>query len=242
MESLTLGRLKVRMVRSRGTPPEGASSPPLVVVLAHGFGAAGDDLVGLADALEVPPGTVLVFPEALHSLRQFVGRLSGDARAWWMIDMPALERAIGGGPPRNLTKEAPVGLEEAREAFVGMLAALGEIVPLDRLVLGGFSQGSMLALDVALRDPRRMLAGLVLLSTTFLAENEWTPLLVGLRGRSVFQSHGTTDQVLPYSIAERLTGALTEAGVDVAFEAFAGGHTIPFEVLSRLGAWLRALP
>lgn len=208
----------------------------LTVVLMHGFGAPGDDLVALADMIETPPGTTLVFPEALHSMTDLVPMpMFGEARAWWMIDITRLEEAIATGQMRDLPNEIPEGLGEARDAVNAMLDVLD---PKGRLVLGGFSQGAMLALDVALRGDRE-LAGLVLLSGTLLAEREWKPLMPKRAGLRVFQSHGTEDPILPYAIAERLRDELTKSGLDVTFEKFRGGHAIPPSVLRALSGWLR---
>ena len=153
-----------------------------------------------------------------------------------------MERAIARGEIRDLSGDVPEGLAEARAAVNEMLDALEREYPGHRLVLGGFSQGAMLSLDVALRDGARRLSGLVLLSGTMIAEREWTPLMPRRRGTPVFQSHGDSDVLLPFSIAERLRDALEAAELDVTFDAFAGGHTIPLGTLERLGAWLRGLP
>jgi phospholipase/carboxylesterase len=213
-------------------------------VLLHGFGAPGDDLVGLADGIDAPPGSVLLFPEALHALRElFHAPMFGDARAWWPIDVEAVQRAQARGEIRDLTAEVPDGLAEARAALSAMLDAVakdgGES---DRLVLGGFSQGAMLALDLALHEPARTIDGIVLLSGTLVAEREWSRLMPGRKGTPVFQSHGQSDPILPFSIAERLQDALSKAGLDVTFDRFAGPHTIFPRTLQRLNAWLAALP
>jgi phospholipase/carboxylesterase len=112
--------------------------------------------------------------------------------------------------------------------------------PSERVLLGGFSQGSMLALDVALRT-KRPLAGLVLLSGTLLAKREWVPLMAERAGLKVFQSHGTEDPILPYRIAEKLRHALEGAGMRVSFTRFEGGHGIPPQVMRDFGTWLRSL-
>ncbi|MBX3199101.1 MAG: phospholipase [Labilithrix sp.] len=252
MQTHKLGPLTVRRVVAPGPTAENQSDKrgagaPMVLVLAHGFGASGDDLVGLAGALDVPPGTVMVFPEALHGLRELTGQAAfGDARAWWLIDFTRLELALATGQARDLSGDVPEGLAEARAAFGEMLDALAKEVPTERLVLGGFSQGSMLAVDVVLRQPERRVSGLVVLSGTLLAEREWAPLMGARRaadGRAmpVFQSHGRSDAILPFASAERLRDGLANAGFDVTFDPFAGPHTIPERTMHRLGAWLRAL-
>lgn len=242
----TLGPLRVRRLPGRGDVPEGRDSTeekgPLTCVLLHGFGAGGDDLVGVGKEILAPPGTTFVFPEGLHALEDFILQPAFGARAWWRIDFAAIERARARGEERDLSKSVPEGLAEARAALGAMLDELAEQMPDDgRLVIGGFSQGAMLALDTALREPARELAGVVQLSGTLLAEEEWRASMPGRRGLPVFQSHGRTDDVLPFRAAERLRGALADAGLNVTFEPFREGHTITASVIKRLGHWLRAL-
>lgn len=211
----------------------------MTLVLLHGFGAPGDDLAGLADMISVPPGTTLVFPEALHDLSDLAGPMYRGARAWWMIDMLRLEVAINTGAIRDLPNDIPEGLDDARAAMIGFLDALEkqEGISLDRLVLGGFSQGAMLSMDVALHSKRK-LRGLVLLSGSYIAEREWKPRMSERAGTPVFQSHGVSDPILPFEIAERLRDELVTAGLGVEFHRFPGGHAIPPNVMNELGRWL----
>lgn len=256
MEIRLLGPLRVRVVtsRERGTSKTHEERAPLTCVFLHGFGAPGDDLVGLADSLGAPPGTNFIFPEGLHSLADFAPRDAiafpglAEARAWWMIDMAAVERAMRRGEVRDLSRQVPEGLAEARAALSEMLDALATESPLDegasrapgetRLVLGGFSQGAMLALDLALHEPARSIAGLVLLSGTLLAESEWAPRMAARKGTPVFQSHGRADPILPFAMAERLSEMLADAGLAVTFDPFSGPHTITPQTMTKLGRWL----
>jgi phospholipase/carboxylesterase len=203
-----------------------------VVVLMHGFGAPAEDLVPLARYVDAPPGTRWVFPAAPMEL----GSPFGEARAWWMIDTARFVRDLESGRGATWTTEVPAGLAEARERVIALCAEvrarLGE-----RLVLGGFSQGAMLACDVALRTPEP-LAGLALLSATIVAEDEWRPRFRARRGLRVFQSHGRADPLLPYAVAERLRMLWEDGGADVEFVGFGGGHELPPEVLDALGGWL----
>jgi phospholipase/carboxylesterase len=240
MQTTKLGPLNVRMFEKPGVTSGDVT--PLVVVLAHGFGAPGDDLVGLAAELDAPPKTVFVFPEAPNLLRDGFGLSLNDARSWWDIDVVEFQRTLARGGTRDLTLEIPEGLADARAAFLEMLRALGQTVPLARLVIGGFSQGSMLALDVALREPELPLSGIALLSGTLLGAREWLPRMQARRGTAVFQSHGRSDAILNFAIAERLRDELGAAGLNVTFDAFAAGHTIPGSTMQRLGEWFRSLP
>lgn len=236
MQVSKIGPLRVRRVDVAGKTEE--DRRPLTVVLMHGYGAPGDDLVGLADMIDAPPGTTFLFPEAPHPLSDFVALpMMGDARAWWAVDLERFERAMMRGTVAELVKTVPEGLASARDEVCSMLDALDLG---DRLVLGGFSQGSMLAIDVALRTTRP-LAGVVALSSTLIAADEWIPKMPARKALPLFQSHGTADPILPFVIAEQLRHAFEDAGLRVDFRAFEGGHGVPPQVLRDLGAWLRAL-
>lgn len=204
------------------------------VVLLHGFGAPGDDLVALAPYLHAPR-TRFVFPAAPLEL----GGLYGDSRAWWLLDLARLEASLGSGNMQAWIAEVPVGLDDARlqlGRFLDELQARFSIAN-DQLVLGGFSQGAMLSLDVALhRDAP--LAGLVLMSCTLTAESIWKPLFPRLAGASILMSHGRHDMLLPYAIAEALRDRLVTAGANVEFQQFLGGHEIPPPVLSAVTKFL----
>lgn len=242
--TVTLGSLRARIVDTSGLDTAEPRKPPLTVVLLHGYGAPGDDLVGLAREIDAPPGTRFVFPEAPLGLGLGLGLGAqagdGDGRAWWPIDMARLEVALNTGQIASLLRDVPPGLATSRTAVVALLDALERdhgAIP-DRTVLGGFSQGAMLSLDVALRS-KRALAGLVLLSGTLVCADEWQPLMPMRAGLRVLQSHGTADPLLLFPIAEALRALLESAGLDVEWVPFRGGHGIGVEVLDALGRFLK---
>ena len=212
----------------------GPSDAPTTVVLLHGFGAPGDDLVSLASMIDAP--VRFVFPEAPLEL----GGLHGDSRAWWLLDLARLEDELRRGIPRDRRTEIPDGLPAARDLVCRLLESAGarySVTP-DKLVLGGFSQGAMLALDVALQRQVPP-SGLILMSGTLLAESEWQPRMPQLRGIPVLLSHGRADGLLPFSIAELLRERLVAAGAEVDFHPFIGGHEIPATVLAAATRYLR---
>ena len=205
--------LVVRMV--------GPQSAPTTVIFLHGFGAGGDDLVPLARELRPPPGVRFLFPAAPLALDPY-----GDSRAWWMIDVERLLSAS----PADRSNEVPAGLAEAR----GLISGLLDQVEKDgtrRVILGGFSQGAMLSLDVALhRD--RPLAGLVLMSGTRINGAAWKERMDRVRGLPIFMSHGTGDPLLSFAAARSLRDDLAAAGADLDWVEFPGGHEIPPPVLA----------
>jgi phospholipase/carboxylesterase len=219
-----------------GTDREGGGTGP-VVVLIHGYGAPGDDLVPLYRMLDVPREVRFVFPEAPLSPPEFA---SFGGRAWWPIDVAGMQRAMREGRVRERTHELPQGLDAAHEQLVGMLDELERELDVtsDRIVLGGFSQGSMLACDVALRGSRKF-AGLVLLSSTLLGEAQWQPLMAAHKGLHILQTHGTHDPLLPFAMATELRDLWQAAGAAVDFVPFPGGHELPNTVLEALGRFVR---
>lgn len=232
MREAQMGGLRTRV--TGGTDGKGGGRGPLVLFL-HGFGAPGDDLLSLADALDVPAGTRFVIPEGPLTLS--FG--PSDARAWWIIDMARIAADQAAGRIRDLSHEIPKGLAPARETILAFLKEVEQHFNADprKTILGGFSQGAMLSCDVMLRTTQSY-AGLIQLSGTLLAAAEWAPLLQKRKGLPVFQSHGMYDEILPYVGAEKFRDRLTRAGLSVDWHSFRGGHEIPRTVLQHLGPFI----
>ncbi len=209
-------------------------SPEVVVILCHGFGAPGTDLVSLGPELldshpSIAGAVQFIFPEAPLSLDN-VGMFG--ARAWWHLDMERLLAAAQGGTFRDLRNDHPDGLPDAREKLTALIHEVRERtdLPMSRIVLGGFSQGSMLATDVALRleEPP---AHLCVWSGTLLNEEVWRELAAKRGSLKVLQSHGRHDPILPFEAAIWLREMFEESGFDVDFIEFPGVHTIPHPAL-----------
>jgi phospholipase/carboxylesterase len=228
----------LNVVLAGGPDGNGGGTGPMLVLM-HGFGAPGEDLVPLAEHLSLPRDVRLAFPAAPLQLE--MGLPAEHAgRAWWLIDMIELQRAVMLRDYATLTGRVPDGLTEARRLVNGLLDALEQdfAVRRDHLVLGGFSQGAMLATDVTLRAERPP-AGLAILSGSLICRDEWLPLMKGRAGLPVLQSHGRQDPVLSFEIAEELRRELTGAGVVVDFVPFNGGHGIPPTALQGLSELVR---
>ena len=213
------------------------------VVLLHGFGAPGTDLVSIGDVLDVPPGTGLFFPEGPLDLASYGAGYSGS-RAWWPIDMVRLQVAMMTGQVKNAAAGLAEGLEQARRQLLQLLDELQSqfAIQSKRIVLGGFSQGAVACLDAVLNDSRAF-AGLLLMSGTMVSPETVASLGPRRPKMRVLQSHGQSDPMLPYSVAEALRDQLIASGWDLTWVPFPGGHGIPIEVLravsSVLPDWLR---
>ena len=219
-------------------------TPELLVILCHGFGAGGDDLVPLGRELlrakpQLAASVRFVFPAAPLAL-EAIGY--HGSRAWWMLDVAELNAAIETGTFRDLSGQLPDGMPEASRVVSELVTRLQDEtgLPASRIVLGGFSQGAMVTTDVALRMPDAP-AALCVLSGTLVCESVWTELASARGSLRVLQSHGRQDPILPYRAAEWLRDMLCGAGFDVDFVPFNGVHTIPLEALKKMAELLDEL-
>ncbi len=230
MRQARFGGIEVRL--TGGEDREGGGDGPLVVLM-HGFGAPGTDLVGLWRVLDVPRSVRFAFPEAPHEIPGMFG-----ARAWWMLDLARAEQALASGP-KSYADEVPDGMNEATDQVVAMLDAMKRELGVsdEKLVVGGFSQGSMAACNaVFTRDVSP--GALVVLSGTPVSLSAWKAGMPACRSMPVFQSHGQQDPLLSFQAAEQLRDAISASGLSVEWVPFRGGHEIPMPVLTALGRFL----
>jgi len=193
------------------------------IVMLHGYGASADDLVALARTL-VHPRTRYIVPAGPVEL-------PNGGRAWW----PMLGRAHY---DENRILVAPSEkLEAARDAALALIAKLRQRFAPDTLVLLGFSQGAMLALDVALA-PSAAVDRVAVLSGALLADAERQLTGAKHASPSVFVSHGRQDPVLKFQGAQHLVKVLKQHDVSVRFYPFEGGHEIPEELIGELKAFV----
>ncbi len=226
---LRAGPLRVRVVGGTRGP---------AIILCHGFGAPGDDLVPLADAIDAGPGTRFLFPEA--PLEADIGY--EDARAWWPVDMLRLQMELARGGRMWDPSATPDGMPAAREQLIAALRVLIDEHGVDpaRTILGGFSQGAMLATDVALTGGLDF-KNLAILSGAHVCRERWAEALRRIGPElHVLQSHGQSDPILPFGVAEGLHRAFVEAGVSASFIPFRGAHEITPAVLDALGRFAHA--
>ena len=221
---IELGGLRTTLVEPTGYPAG-------TVVLLHGYAMTPDELVPFARSLRLP--LLFAFPE---------GPLPAEpgGRAWWTIDAAARAASVASGP-RDLKEEYPAGRAIARSRLQRMLSALrarSDAVP---LVLGGFSQGAMLACDHAIVDAAGV-DGLVAMSASRIAIDDWMPSIGRLSGLPAFVSHGREDPDLAFAAGEGLRDMLAAAGAAVTWVPFDGGHGIPLVVWRELRRFLRRYP
>jgi phospholipase/carboxylesterase len=196
--------------------PANGRDPRSIVILAHGYGSNGEDLIGLAPYWrEALPDAVFVAPNAPEPCPGAPGGFQ-----WWPVW--DIDRTVGA------RAAAPV-----LDAFIdAQLARYG--LTDERLALVGFSQGTMLALHVALRRERSM-AGVVGYSGMLIDAGE-----AEIRSRPpVLLVHGDADPMIPIAAFHHAQAALKRLGVEVTSHVSRGvGHSIDMDGLNLGGAFL----
>jgi phospholipase/carboxylesterase len=237
MQPDLIGPLRVHA--TGGSDRRGGGSGP-AILLCHGFGAPGSDLVPFARMVDAGRDVRWFFPEAPIAL-DHDGWSAG--RAWWLIDLERLQQLQERARHRKLAAEMPAGLLEARAALEATIAELEQSRGVRRaeLIVGGFSQGAMLTTEVALHNDRDPFAGLVILSGNLLCADRWAEA-ARKTGPSIhaFMTHGRADPLLPFEGAEALRALLEAAGAEVAWVPHGGQHEIGTGVLDRVAAFARA--
>jgi len=210
-------------------------NPDCTVFLLHGYGADCEDLRSLATVFKTGQRTHWIFPNGPLSVPIGPG-WSGSA--WWPIDMTRFER------PDDLswTEAEPKELPKLREE---LLTWIQRVEPdLDKVILGGFSQGAMLACDLFLNAPTTPKA-LLLLSGAVINRPQWSEKIKARVGPGpaprFFQSHGLKDQVLPHKVAAQLENLFVQNGWKGALFSFPGAHEIPMNVVEKANQFLKSL-
>jgi phospholipase/carboxylesterase len=139
----------------------------------------------------------------------------------------------------DLSGEKPAGIEHASTAVREFLARQGNRATRPFL-LGGFSQGAMVAAQVAFQSDEPLRA-LVLLSGTLVDEAAWKTNYARRKGLHVFISHGRSDPTLSFEVAERMQSEMAAAGMLVTWFPFDGEHETPAAVIVALNQFLARL-
>lgn len=178
-------------------------NPSSMVILLHGYGANGQDLLSLAaDWQDDFPHTVFVAPDAPE-----VCEISPFGYQWF---------SLGDWSPLSLDTGAR-GIAPWLNNFIETQLNRFHLTP-DRLILAGFSQGTMMALYVALRHAPKI-AGVLGYSGALLCADEWPKLT--LQKPEICLIHGVADPTVP-------VGAYFHAAQLLQQNAFPfEGHVLP---------------
>jgi phospholipase/carboxylesterase len=203
-------------------PPASGAEPSRLVILLHGLGADGNDLIGLAPYW----ARLLPTAEFLSPNAPFPCDMAPYGYQWYTSQDRSPETSLAG-----VRAAAPI-----LDAFIDDALARRGLEESD-LALVGFSQGTVMSLYVGLRRDKP-LAGIIGYSGRLLAPEL---LASELRSRpKTLLIHGTEDPLIPYTSLAEAETALKAADVPVeTVTSFGIGHSIDEEGLRRGGLFLR---
>ncbi|MGB0959954.1 MAG: alpha/beta hydrolase [Halocynthiibacter sp.] len=189
-----------------------------LVIFVHGYGADGADLLGLADPLGAHlPDTAFVAPDAPE-------KCAGNPMGYQWFPIPWID-----GSSEEASLEGMDAAADDLNAYIdGVMADHG--VTAKDTVLFGFSQGTMMSLEIA---PRRAdaFAGIVAFSGRLMEPDALDGEVISKP--PVLLVHGDADDVVPPASLNEAGDALGKAGFDVYAHIMKGtGHGIAPDGLS----------
>ena len=202
-----------------GSPPQGA------VLWLHGLGADGHDFEPIVPELRLRKPVRFVFPHAPIQAVTINGGM--QMRAWYDIFQ------FGGG------LEDEKGIRASQKLLEKLIEA--QPVPPEKVILAGFSQGGAIALQTALRYPKR-LAGVMALST-------YLPIAATLASERseanaqipIFMAHGQHDDIIPIQRAQQSKDFLEKLGYRAEWHQYPMPHSVCGEEVRDISAWLSKL-
>lgn len=197
------------------------------VIWLHGLGADRYDFVPVVEALQLPSGHGIrfVFPQA--PTRPVTINNGFPMPCWFDI--------LGLSPTRVISTEQ---MNESVATVLGLIEQQREQgVPIERIILAGFSQGGAVVLHAAL-ESRLALGGVMALSTygptleALLQDAAAEPEL------DIFFAHGRYDDVLPVPMGRDAHDRLAALGHNTHWHDYDMSHEVCPEEITHIRSWL----
>lgn len=204
------------------TIPAQPSPAEYAIVVLHGWGGTAEDAAQFTGMLKLSR-TIRLMPKGL-----FQHPYNPAAQMWY--DIPNIERF-----DFKVDLSDRSDLQRSRQVLRDWITSLPEQtgIPLNRTILGGFSQGGAMTIEVGLELP---LAGLMSMSGY-----AHRPIPAMTNAPKLLMTHGTADNVVPIAASRATKDALINAGVEVESYEFPGmGHEISWPVIERMQAFILA--
>jgi phospholipase/carboxylesterase len=197
--------------------PEG--EPAGAIVLLHGRGTSEQDLLPLLDVFDPRGRLVGAFPRGPLELPPI-------GYHWYLVEQ------VGYPDPETFRAT----YDRLGPWLDGLAERTG--VPLGRTVLGGFSQGAVMAWALALGPGRARPAGLLAMSGFMPTVPDFELQLTGLDGFPVAITHGIDDPVISVELGRQARDRAQEAGAEVAYRETDVPHIVDPRVVPGLVDWL----
>ncbi len=226
--------IKIQFIEELPADPMGK----LLIVLFHGYGADAYDLKTLSQVITPPSGQDTHWAFGQGPLKVPIGP-GWMGRAWWPINIQEYQNSLASEAKNNKSGFIPDNIEQLRTQIFDSIKQKG--YSMSKVILGGFSQGAMLATDLFLNSVERPKA-LIVLSGALINKAQWAEQAKALKGNeNIFISHGDQDPVIPAKEADRLETFFSEFKVKPTKFLFKGTHEIPPEVIERINLWLKKI-
>ena len=196
------------------------------VIFLHGLGADGHDFEPIVPELGVDDLQLrFIFP---HAPERPITINEGEPLRAWYDFVPHSENA---------------GSDDIKASALSIKALLqAQIdtgIPPERIMLAGFSQGGVMALEVGLRYEQRI-AGIIALSTYLhdaaTTERERTDANLAL---PIFMGHGTADPMIPIMRAATSRENLIRLAYDIEWHDYPMGHQVCVEEIEDIARFIR---
>lgn len=201
-----------------------ADTDQRLMVLLHGWGANARDVAGLIEAINmVSLPTKALLPDA-----PFEHGMVPGGRAWYSFPSNYDFRS-----PHDFNTQAD--LQESRQRLSDWMQTLPKKtgIPLEKTIMGGFSQGGAMTLDVG---PTLPLAAMLILSSY-----SHMPIKPCITPRPVLLIHGRQDPVVPLKKALDTKAQLEQQDIDVDYYEFDMGHEVSLEALTVASDFCKSL-
>ena len=201
-----------------------AGEPAGALVLLHGRGADEHDLLPVGDALDPRKRLVVATPRAPHTLPGMPG--------WHWY-----------GPVTRVGYPNPETFFATYELLTAWLVAFARHtgIPIDRTIVGGFSQGTVMSYAVGLGKGRPQPAGILAMSGFMPRVEEFELDLADRTGFPVGIEHGTNDPVIVVDWGREARDRLAEAGAEVAYQEHPGAHHIDPRQVPAMQEWVAGI-
>jgi phospholipase/carboxylesterase len=202
-------------------PAASEDAQPWLRVLLHGVGSNEEDLFGLAEFVPAPFHVV--------SLRApFV--LGPGSYAWF-------EFSVAADGARRIDRIQEAASREAVVRTVQAVAGQLGVTP-DRVVLGGFSQGGIMALSLLRTQPAMQQAAMVMHSRLLPEVDALAAPPEALHGKQLWVSHGLQDGVIPVASARAIRDLAGTLPLALTYHEYPGAHEIRPAELQAAMLWL----
>ena len=205
------------------------TSPATACVLwMHGLGADGNDFVPVVPELGLPAGhgVRFVFPNAPTMPVTING--GHIMPAWYDIASAEIDK-----------RADEAGVRKSQAAITELIAdQRAKGINSERIVLAGFSQGGVIALQTGLRHSEKL--GGVMALSTYLAcvESVGTEAATANRDIPIFMAHGSMDPVIPVALAKLSRARLETHGYKIEWHEYGMPHSVCAEEIDAIGAFL----